>query len=351
MRRATRFSGDVESTIGTTRHGKGLHEMRDRIAAAAYYFLSLLLLPVTLVGYAIWAGGAVLRGRGSGVSGTAQGPLSARFFEHQLGTRKDDAANRLMLALPNVPPLGLRLFVWPMLLGHRVTGYVPRAFRYPFEGDVPPQYEASARMTFFDAAVERHLSGISQLVILGAGFDSRAFRLPSDARVRSFEVDTPKTQTVKCRTLEKAGLDSTGVTFVGVDFEKEDWLRRLVEAGFDPDKPALFLWEGVMMYLSRQAVEATLRSIAGTAKGSVLAFDYMTTEPLESRGLYWRYARAGTSIAGEPLKFGVDSTPPSRERLAELLQSCGLSLAGHCTLGQENKRKRAWGGFATAIVK
>ncbi len=117
-----------------------------------------------------------------------------------------------------------------------------------------------------------------------------------------------------------------------------------------PAEPALFLWEGVIMYLDRAAVEATLRKIASTAKGSVVAFDYMTTEPLESKALYWRFARAATTAGGEPLKFGVDSTPPSRERLAALLQSCGLSLVEQRTLGQETDGKRAWGGFATAIV-
>ena len=321
------------------------------IAAAIYYFLSVLLFPVTLIGYVIWVGQALLTGRRSGVSGTAQGPLSARFFEHKLGTRQDEAANRLMMALPNVPPWGLRLFLWPMLLAHRLTGYVPKAFRYPFEGDIPPRYEASARTTFFDSVVDRSLADIDQFVILGAGFDTRAFRLPKDARVRSFEVDAPKTQAVKREILEKAGIDSTGVTFVAADFEKEDWLTRLVDAGFDPGKPALFLWEGVTMYLDRESVETTLRRIASTAQGSVVAFDYMTTEPLESTALYWRYARAGTRAAGEPVKFGIDSTPPSSKRLAELLQSCGLALGEQRTLGQETEGKRAWGGFATAIVK
>jgi methyltransferase (TIGR00027 family) len=228
---------------------------------------------------------------------------------------------------------------------------VPKAFRYPFEGDVPPQYQASARVTFFDAAVERYLPDIAQFVILGAGFDTRAFRLPEDAEVRSFEIDAPKTQAVKRQVLEKAGIDSTGVTFVTADFEKEDWLAKLVDAGFDPGKPALFLWEGVIMYLDKEAVLTTLRKIASTAKGSVVAFDYLTTEALESRALYWRFARAGTTAAGEPLKFGVSSTPPSRERLAELIQSCGLSLVEQRTLGQETEGKRAWGGFATASVR
>lgn len=113
----------------------------------------------------------------------------------------------------------------------------------------------------------------------------------------------------------------------------------------------IYIWEGVMVYLDRDAVEDTLRKIAGTAKGSVVAFDYFTTEPLVSKSLYWRYGRFGTKAAGEPLKFGIDSTPPSRERVAELLRSCGLALGEHRTLGKDTEAERAWGGFATAVVK
>jgi methyltransferase (TIGR00027 family) len=223
--------------------------------------------------------------------------------------------------------------------------------RYPFEGDVSMQVEGYARRAFFDTVVDRYYADVAQLVILGAGFDTRAFRLPKNARGHSFEIDTPKTQALKRDLLEKAGIDSNGVTFVAANFEQEDWLARLVEAGFDPGKPALFLWEGVIIYLDREAVEDTLRKIAGTAKGSVIAFDYYTTEPLESQALFWRYARMGTRANGEPLKFGIDSTPPSSERLAEFLRSCGLSLSEQRTLGKETIGKRAWGGFAIAIVK
>jgi hypothetical protein len=62
--------------------------MRDLIAATVFNILSVLLFPVTLVGYVLWIGKTYLAGRTSGVSGTAQGPLSARWFEHNLGTRK-----------------------------------------------------------------------------------------------------------------------------------------------------------------------------------------------------------------------------------------------------------------------
>src|SRR5262249_27229378 len=151
--------------------------------------------------------------------------------------------------------------------------------------------------------------------------------------------------------LAKAGIDSSAVTFAAADFEKEDWLARLVGKGFDPTRPALFLWEGVMMYLKRAAVEGTLRKIASTARSSVVAFDYFTTEATESNGLYWRYGRAATRAAGEPLKFGIDSTPPTRERLSELLQSCGLTLREQRTLGRETEKERAWGGFAVASVE
>lgn len=320
------------------------------MSAAVYYLLYLLLLPVTVLGYVIWLGGAAILGRASGVSATAQGPLSARYFQHRLGVRKDEAASRLMLALPNAPTLGLLLFSWPMLFAHWLTSYVPKTFRYPFEGAITPQVQASARVTFFDEVVERYVSRVKQFVILGAGFDTRAFRLPAGVVLQSFEIDTPKTQSVKRSLLQQVGVDTTRVAFAPADFKNEDWFVRLLDAGFDTGKPTLFLWEGVTMYLNQSAIEDTMRKVASAGKGSVLAFDYLTTEPLESSGLYWRLARASTKAGGEPLSFGIDSTPPSRERLAELLHSCGLSLVEQRTLGDETNGRRAWGGFAIAIV-
>src|SRR6185369_2562112 len=98
---------------------------------------------------------------------------------------------------------------------------------------IPPYYEAAARVSFFDAAVERYLTDRTQFVILGAGFDTRALRLPAAARARSFEVDMPKTVAAKLAMLKKTGLDWAGIRFVPADFEGEDWLAELVEAGFD----------------------------------------------------------------------------------------------------------------------
>lgn len=330
--------------------------------AAVFYIVNILLFPITLIGFIIQTA-AVYGRRKSGVSVMAQAPLTDRWLQHKLGTRLDEPVNQLLMVLPGVPLLGYRLGYGPMLLAHRVSGYVPKSYRYPFAGEITMGNQRAARQTFYDSILTRYLPDIVQFVILGAGFDTRVFRLThaphasaaegvsKEARVRSFEIDTPKTSAAKRQALQKAGIDTTGVTFVAADFETEDWLTKLINADFDPSKPTLFFWEGVMMYLEREAVEATLRKIASTAKGSVITFDYFTSDVLEAQTLYMRTVRASLSSFGEPLKFGIDSTPPSRERLAELLQSCGLSLVEQRTLGEEKEGKRAWGGFAIAVVK
>jgi methyltransferase (TIGR00027 family) len=323
--------------------------MHQFATATAFYVLNIVLFPITLLGYVLWTGSLLLRQRG-GVSATALGPLSARWFAHSLGTRPDEPAARLLRVLPGVPPLAPRLVAGPLLLAHRVTGYVPRVLRYPFEGEVSPQLQVLARTTFFDGVVERHIPPLTQFVVLGAGFDTRAFRLPASLDVRAFEIDMPQTQTLKRCMVAQAGIEAAHVTFVGADFEQDDWMERLLAAGFDPGVPALFLWEGVTMYLDQRAVEHTLRTIANTAAGGVVAFDYLTTEPLAAQGLYWRYARAATNLGGEPITWGIDRTPPVRDRIAELLGRCGLALVEHQTLGSETGSSHAWGGFAAAIV-
>ncbi len=97
---------------------RGLDGRPDRFAAAVFYVLNVLLFPVTLIGYVIWVGKALLAGRGSGVSSTAQGPLSARFFQHKLGIREDDPARSTDDGAAGRPACGSatvrrRLCCWP----------------------------------------------------------------------------------------------------------------------------------------------------------------------------------------------------------------------------------------------
>lgn len=319
-------------------------------AAALFRVIQLALLPAGTAGY-LWALPKLLvYSRRTGVSATLLASLHTRFMQHRLGTRDDEPAERLMMVMPNVSRTGFSLVAAPTIAAHRATGYVPRVYRYPYEGEAPLRHQDSARTSFFDAALQRHLPGVGQLVILGAGFDTRAFRLSGADHVRCFEVDKPLTQAFKLGMLKRAGLSTQLASYVAADLRTQDWWSKLLAAGFDPDRPAFFLWEAVTMYLDRASVEATLRRIGGGAAGSVVSFDYFAAQTLASRSPYMRYGRAAAAFAGEPLDFGIDNTPPARDRAVEFLRPFGLAVEEHRNFGKETRRRGAPAGFVTAVV-
>jgi methyltransferase (TIGR00027 family) len=321
------------------------------LAFAIFRGIQIVGFPLVVVGYVVFVAKLTIYSLRRRVSGTVLASFYTRWMQHQLGTRRDDACARLMRVMPNVSQVGLRLVTGPTLVAHRLTGHVPKIYRYPYQGVSPIKDQAAARTTFFDMALQRHLADVEQLVILGAGFDTRSYRLPAGSRIRCFEVDTPRTQAFKRAMLRKAGIDDSRVTYVPADFEHEDWVEELDKHGFESTIRTFFVWEGVTPYLSREAVESTLRTIAGTATGSVVAFDYFTAGETVDRSLYMRYARAALEVFGEPLgTFRIDSTPPVRERVVELLASCGLSLEEQRNFGQEAEWERPKAGFATATV-
>lgn len=123
--------------------------------------------------------------------------------------------------------------------------------------------------------------GVRQAVVLGAGFDTFALRNPySDLGLRVFEVDHPATQAWKRKRLSEVGLAiPASLTFASIDFESDDLGHGLRDAGFDPDRPGFFMWLGVVPYLGRASIAATLRYIASVPESEVV-FDY--SEPLEN---------------------------------------------------------------------
>jgi methyltransferase (TIGR00027 family) len=320
------------------------------LAAGFFRAIQVALLPVGAAGYVAAVPRLLNYSRRAGVSATVFASLYTRYMQHRLGTRPDEPAARLMAVMPNVSQEGFRLETAPTLIGHLLTGFVPRIYRYPYQGQAPMRHQATARTSYYDAALQRHLAEVDQLVILGAGFDTRSFRVSPQDRMRCFEIDLPRTQAHKLAMLEKAGLSARLATYVSADFETEDWMNKIVAAGFDPGRRALFLWEGVTMYLDRDSVGATLRRIAGTAPGSVVAFDYFARETIASRSPYMRFARAAARFVGEPLTFGIDNTPPARKSAADFVGSFGLALEEHRNFGRETRRRPAPAGFVTAFV-
>jgi methyltransferase (TIGR00027 family) len=160
-----------------------------------------------------------------------------------------------------------------------------------------------------DLTVELAAQGLEQLVILGAGFDTTIFRLQDKLhRVRVFEVDHPATQRVKIAALSQIDMPNNA-RFIPVDFEKDDFVERLISSGFQPDRRSLITWMGVSYYLTSEAVAKTLRQIAVLCSpGSHLVFDY-AIEAVIAGAQRSRAAAAGVKHAarlGEPFLSGID---------------------------------------------
>jgi len=175
---------------------------------------------------------------------------------------------------------------------------------------------AEARLA--DAVAKR---GVSQLVVLGAGFDTFALRNPFGTGLRVFEVDHPATQAWKRERLAAIGVAvPEWLTFADVDFERESFAERLAATGFDPAQRSFVFWLGVSMYLTTDAVDATLASVAGWAGGGEIVFDYAEPpSPEMSEGA--RAARDAlaqrVAAIGEPL-IGLMEPDLLHSRLSEL---------------------------------
>ena len=169
-----------------------------------------------------------------------------------------------------------------------------------------------ARTLHIDAALRDALAGgVRQVVILGAGFDSRALRIDGIERARVFEVDHPDTQSRKRSCLKKMlPSEPAHLTFVAIDFDRagESLGEALFNAGFRDDLCTFFVWEGVTEYLSAEAVDRTLRFIAGSAPGSTVALSYKDASLLRdpTAKASSRSAMLWARWVGEPWTFGID---------------------------------------------
>ena len=230
------------------------------------------------------------------------------------------------------------------------------AARVPFLGAAVPAFidrrwpgartSGVARTRLIDDAVVAAVEqGIRQVVLLGAGFDARAWRLRALASTRVFEVDRLATQTVKRdRVVAFLGRAPAHVRFVAVDFDRDRLDAALAAAGLDAAQPALFVWEGVTNYLTAAAVDATLRFIAGTAVGTRLVFTYVDQRVLDDDGAkaFAGAARLRALVrrSGEPWTFGLDP-----HALRAYLAQCRLALRED--VGATEYRARYWGAAAS----
>ncbi|MEN6291234.1 MAG: class I SAM-dependent methyltransferase, partial [Methanobacterium sp.] len=136
----------------------------------------------------------------------------------------------------------------------------------------------AARVRYFDDFVKKSIDdGIEQLIILGAGYDTRAYRIECiEENVKVFELDHPSTQALKIEKIKEIfGYLPEHVVYVSIDLEKESLSENLLKKGYDPSKKTLFLMEGLTMYIAPETVDEILSFIVeNSGKGSAVIFDY-----------------------------------------------------------------------------
>lgn len=205
-----------------------------------------------------------------------------------------------------------------------------------------------ARTHLIDDTVATVLPEVGQVVVLGAGFDTRPYRLPElagPAAVPVFEVDHPDTQRRKLQRLDARSVPHDHVRFVAVDFTRDDLATALAAAGHDRTVPALVVWEGVTNYLDAAAVDATLAWCAGAAPGSHLVVTYIDRQVLDDPGAYVGADRTFATLrrAGEAMTFGLAPT-----EAAAYLRDRGLTLVAD--RGATEYRRLAYGPAGARIA-
>lgn len=186
-------------------------------------------------------------------------------------------------------------------------------------GVEPMMNFAVVRERAIEELMRRELAaGLGQIVILGAGYDTRAYRLGTSVPV--FEVDHPLTQIAKRAALRGVVDPLPGnVRFVGVDFDHDDLGRRLREEGYDETARTLFVWQGVTMYLTQGGIDNTLRFVADhSGSGSVIVFDYFDAAELKRGGA--ATIRFFTALMGEKTTYAIPA-----DEIESFLESRGFA--------------------------
>tara|TARA_B100000035_G_C21021164_1_gene564105 strand:+ start:1219 stop:2127 length:909 start_codon:yes stop_codon:yes gene_type:complete len=182
--------------------------------------------------------------------GTAQGVAKQRLIESLAKPDRriiyDPYAKNFVLGANIIKLMGHRLSVW---LGNKI---------------IPGMHEhLISRTRYIDDLIEKStFANIEQYVILGAGYDSRAHRLKLPSKLKIFEVDQSEVQELKRLRLPDNIPNRESITYVDIDFNHQSLKEQLINVGFDQNKSTIFTLEGVSQYISREALDATLKEVA-----------------------------------------------------------------------------------------
>lgn len=267
------------------------------------------------------------------------------------GLRQDPATIQLNRALPNNSVVGLWLALLPLYLLYKLMGKSHIFPVFKEEGHESLADLITARTVYFDQILEKTLPQCEQLVILGAGLDTRCYGAFRQPHLTFFELDQANTQHLKRRALQEAQIDHAHVHFVEVDFSKDQWYEKLVTAGFDVQKRTLFLWEGVTLYLSKKDVQTTLNIIQQrSTPNSRVVLDVYAERFVQ--GELFPGMKKGLEvlkITDEEFGFGLPFAKGAPTTLASFVQEETLTLGAAHYMGAQTS-KGTWMVVAEIIV-
>lgn len=314
------------------------------LAYLVFVPLQLIWLPISLIGVIMVGYRQLVVSKKLGVSQTAVEIINGRWAMDVFGLRTDRAARKLAAEIPNNSVGGLWLTLFPLWLTHKIFGV---QFVYP---TLPEPEKAGvanlvpSRTIVFDEFIEANLAEAAQFVVLGAGLDTRAYGKLRQNDVVIYELDQSMDQSHKRKHLAAAKIDSSHVRFVEVDFAEPNWINSLLATDYDPSKKAIFLWEGVTLYLSERAVRATLAALAeNSASGSTVIADIYAERLVKltkNKAVSW-----SLELTGEEIVFGLDCSTDAEERLGQFVTSQRLRSGRHQFLGGRHKK----GPFAAIV--
>jgi len=266
--------------------------------------------------------------------GTAQGVAKQRLIESLAKPNKrviyDPYAKYFVLGASLIKLLGHKISVW---LGDKI---------------VPGMHEhLICRTRFIDDLIEESTSaGIEQYVILGAGYDSRAYRLKLPPKLKIFEVDQPEVQGIKRLKLPKSISNRKNIIYVSIDFNNQSLKEQLLDSGFDKSKSTIYTLEGVSQYIPKEALSSTLKELAtlNANSNSKIFISYVNKLLLEDSKACFGM---GYSKPEKAIKFIINGAKKvgepwisfySAEEIQNLLSENGFIVIENQTLADLNSK-------------
>jgi len=307
------------------------------ISFIVFFPLQIIFLPIGLLGVILVAYKQMVVSKRLGVSQTAIEVLNGRWAMHVFGVRQDKAAEILAESMPNTSTIGLWFCFFPLWIKYKISNRLFVYPRIPNEGEERIADLVVARTLYFDRIIDLLADGIEQFVLLGAGYDTRAYGGLKSRGLTFFEIDQPMTQKLKVTSLCVAGINSSHVKFVSVDFSCESIFEKLRANGYDPNKKTIFLWEGVTLYLTEADVRKTLQDIKRNAvPGSAVVADFYGNRMIQAGS--GAVGRKFLGYTNEEFGFGLPFATNFENILKGFLDSENLKMAQAYFMGSSNTK-------------